>query len=38
MRNVSTSTGTIFNGWYLLSGRIIALVFIVSMFGVNSSA
>jgi zinc dependent phospholipase C len=38
MRNEPTSTGTISTGWYLLSARIAALVFIVSMLGVGSSA
>ena len=38
MRNEPTSTGTISTGWYLLAARITALVLIVLMFGVGSSA
>jgi hypothetical protein len=38
MRNQPTSTGTISTGWYLLFIRIAALVLIVLMFGIHSSA
>ena len=38
MRKEPTSTGTISTGWYLLSARIAALVLMVLMFGVGSSA
>src|SRR5579864_8611620 len=38
MRNQPTSTGTISTGWYLLLIRVAALVLIVLMFGIHSSA
>jgi zinc dependent phospholipase C len=38
MRRKPTSAGTISTGWYLLLARIVALVLIVLMFGIHSSA
>ncbi len=38
MRSEPTSPGTISAGWHLLAARVVALVLIVLMFGIHSSA